>query len=374
VTTEEAEARPVTRVCPKCLKRFPERLTFCPDDGAALLTLDLGEVEDPRVGTLVDGRYLVLGRVADGGMAKIYRAWQRGTARLVALKLMHGHSPGSDVLTERFFREARVTAALKSPYVVTIHDAGIDEYGVPYMVMELLSGANLQTLLAEKQRLNARESRDLGHQLTLALSEAHAHGLVHRDLKPANIMVERATDGKNHIKLLDFGLVKLANTEEGQRLTRTGVILGTAAYMAPEQAADGGQVSSASDLYAVGVILYECLSGQLPFEGKSSLHTLLMHRDAPPPHLTERLGITPCTAAFERVILRCLAKTPQGRYHSAADLRDALSEIPVRETDLQISAAGTPKVLGTRDLRSLGSNTPTLHDNSPQMGPGKPKP
>jgi len=268
--------------------------------------------------------YRILDRLGEGGMGVIYRALDTRLERTVALKLLRPETLADPDRKRRFSREARTASALNHPNIVTIYDIDTDR-GVDFIAMEYLEGEPLDRLLAG-QRLPFQQVLHYARAIAEALAAAHAAGIVHRDVKPANVMVTRT----GQIKVLDFGLAKLTqpafvdsegSTRSASLQTKEGVVLGTVAYMSPEQA-EGKEVDARSDIFSFGVVLYELLCGQRPFQA-SSVATLLtaILRDAPPRPKSLRPDASP---DLERVVLRCLEKVPENRYTSAGELCEEL--------------------------------------------------
>jgi len=270
------------------------------------------------VGELLSGRYRLDGELGRGGMGIVFRAWDVELERAVAVKVMAANLEAQEA-RNRLLREARAAAALHHPHVVAVYDVGVHE-GMPYFVMELIEGPSLRDHRPE----TLDEVIELAVQICDALGHAHEHGLVHRDLKPANVLLAAAAGGLS-VKLVDLGL---AVRERGVRITRQGGISGTVAYMAPEQAL-GRQVDGRTDLYALGVILYELTTGRQPFEGDDALTVLSQHLHAPvvPPR-TYRPDLP---EVLEAAILRLLAKDPDDRFASAAEVAAVLSQSPGAE-------------------------------------------
>lgn len=314
-------------ICPHCCRRYDAGTALCPSHaGEPLLPLDT--LDDPRVGTIIDDRYLVTGVLGTGGMGRVYRAWQRSTHRAVAVKLIQ-RDAGDPTTAARFLREARITANLKSPHTVTVYDSGQLNDGGLYMVMELLEGRDLSELVAEHGPLTLNRLQALSLQLCDSVFEAHALGLVHRDIKPANLLVTVTPTGVEQLHVLDFGVAKLVD-QGGQKLTRAGASIGSLAYMSPEQVA-GSEVGPATDIYAIGVTLFALITGRLPFERSTSLALMLAHRQDAPPSLLEHCPRTPALGQLDTIVQRCLAKTPAQRFATVSELRAALAALPVEQ-------------------------------------------
>lgn len=253
-----------------------------------------------------------------GGMAEVYLAKDEELGRLVAVKLVHARHRTDGRFRERLAREAKAAARLTHPNIVPVFDLGEAE-GAPYIAMEFVEGRNLKEHLRRRGRLSPKLAVDYTRQILAALGYAHAHGIIHRDVKPQNILVTE----DNRLKLTDFGIAKAVDSE----LTETGSLIGTADYLSPEQIL-GGPATRASDLYAVGVVLYELLTGELPFSGETPLSVALKHahEQPTPPSQVAGDGETEISAALEQVVLCALAKAPAERYESADDFAGALAE------------------------------------------------
>ncbi|MGN6359253.1 MAG: protein kinase domain-containing protein [Thermomicrobiales bacterium] len=268
----------------------------------------------PAAGQVIAGRYELRELVGEGGAAYVYRAHDRVLDRPVALKLLRAEYGGDRDFVARFQREARAIAAVSHPNIVAVYDYGAHN-GANYIVMQYVDGVDLKALLAREGHLSPRRTIAIADQVLAALAAAHAHGIIHRDVKPQNILVSRA-DGT--VKLTDFGI---ARSLDGEQTTTAGVAFGTAAYMAPEQAT-GDAISPATDLYAVGVVLYECLTGQLPFAGDTPMQVVAQRLHAPAPPVRALAPATP--APLAAVFDRALARDPAARYPYAAAMRGVL--------------------------------------------------
>ena len=253
----------------------------------------------------------ILSKLGQGGMGAVYKAQHLSLGRLVAVKVLAGPLAGNPAYVERFLREARYLARLRHPNLVTIYD--VSSAGpVPHLVMEYVEGSTLSKRLSERGGMAWAEARQVLERILDAVSAIHATGLVHRDLKPANIMLDAA----GQVKVMDFGLAKDASEAA---LTQEGMILGTPEYMSPEQA-KGDPVSPASDVYALGVIAYETVSGRPPFKADSTIATLRMQCQDDPPSFSSP-GLPDSAGAWIR---KAMAKDPAARYRDAAEMRRAL--------------------------------------------------
>jgi serine/threonine protein kinase len=286
--------------------------------------------QDPaEVGRL--GPYRILGVLGRGGMGVVFEADDTLLGRPVALKVMRPALALNEAAKQRFLREARAmaraTAIANQDHVVTIYAVSIDAHGLPFLAMPLLRGETLETRLQREGRLPAAEVARVGREVALGLAAAHEQGIIHRDIKPSNVWLE-APSGR--AKVMDFGLARAPGAGD-QHLTQEGAILGTPAYMAPEQA-HGEAIDGRCDLFSLGSVLYRAATGELPFKGKDSLSTLLAlatQRPRPPRALNSGLP-----AALSDLILRLLARDPAGRPASARAVADALADLARPEAPL----------------------------------------
>jgi beta-lactam-binding protein with PASTA domain len=263
--------------------------------------------------TLIDGRYRIVGRIGSGGMADVYLAEDIHLGREVALKVLHRRFAQDQEFVERFRREASSAAGLQHPNVVGVFDRGEHE-GTYYIAMEHLPGRTLKEIVTNEAPLPQETAIDLGIQILRAAGFAHRHGVIHRDFKPHNVIVDDA----GNAKVTDFGIARAGASE----MTETGSIMGTAQYLSPEQA-EGHAVTAASDLYSIGVMLYEMLAGRLPFEGESAVSVALKHLSEPPPPLSQfRPDVNP---SLEAIVMAALAKDDQGNGQDTA----AFAPVPV---------------------------------------------
>ncbi|GMV39666.1 MAG: hypothetical protein AMXMBFR64_13820 [Myxococcales bacterium] len=313
---------PPMRICPQCRTRTEE--ARCPHDGYQTVSEELvGTVPrpDPMVGHVFEGRYKVDALLGRGGFGSVYRAFQLNMGnRPVALKLLRRELASSLEQIGRFQREAHAASLLQHPSTIKVFDFGQTEDGDLFMVVELLQGEPLNRLLAREGRLDPDRAISIACQVLRSLGEAHDQGIVHRDIKPDNIFIQEVRGERDMVKVLDFGVAKLATTSEGGTLTQTGAVLGSPAYMAPEQAL-GHRVDARADLYAVGVLLYEMLAGRLPFDGTHIMQVLAAHVVSPVPPLVE---LAPVSAELAAVVHACLEKDPSVRPPSADALRHRL--------------------------------------------------
>lgn len=291
------------KYCSVCDRKYPDTSRVCEHDGVTLKTT---ESADPFIGKTIKGKYRVLKKLGAGGMGAIYLAEQTSIGRKVALKMLHREFAADDEFVKRFHQEARLAASFSHRHVITIHDFDQAEDGSLFIAMEYVQGKNLKTLIREGPLQLGRAVR-LGRQIAEGLSAAHRSGIIHRDIKPENIMI---IEGTEEVKLMDFGISRLRDAETLSRLTRPGMIMGTPAYMAPEQI-EGSEVDNKTDIYAFGVVLYEMLSGEGPFKAPTPTALLMKHvNEVPVPLRKLRNDIPP---AIEHVVMQALEKKPERR-------------------------------------------------------------
>ncbi|MBN2725236.1 MAG: serine/threonine protein kinase [Deltaproteobacteria bacterium] len=347
------------KVCPICHKNFPPEAHFCPKDGSPL-----ADIQDPLLGITLLGQFQVQELIGQGSMGKVYLAKQLSVDRHVAVKVLKQKLAIDDKVVQRFHREARAAARLNHPNIITIHLVGeMDGTRTPYMVMEYVEGASLETIIATQGALDPARVIKISIQIATALLEAHKNHVVHRDLKPENIaLLKHGTSGET-VKVLDFGIAKILHSdEELSQLTKTGTIFGTPAYISPEQAG-GEPLDFRTDLYSLGVIMYRMATGHLPFENASGLEILVRHiKDIPPVPSSVNPQIP---TALELVILRLLEKKPVDRYNTAQDLIEAL-QVALKEVEKSSESADS-------NLTASASNFRGHEVNEFQIKPSKAK-
>jgi serine/threonine protein kinase len=271
----------------------------------------------------VIGSYRLLEKLGEGAMGTVWVAEHLLLGRRAAIKLLQPTYSTSKSITQRFFNEAKVIAAIANPGIVQIFDFGLHGDGSPYIVMEMLDGEGLDARLRRAGRLGPRDAVRLVKQVAISLSTAHGKGVIHRDLKPENLFIARdpAVPGGERVKVLDFGIAKLSRGD-GRNKTRTGVVLGTPAYMSPEQCRGVGTIDHRADIYSLGAVLFCLVTGRPPFRGEGAGDVIIAQvRDRPPVPSALAPGIP---AALDAVILRCLEKDPSRRYQAMGELTAAL--------------------------------------------------
>lgn len=287
---------------------------------------------DPLIGRVIADRFKITSLIARGGMGKVYRAEQAPLGRLCAVKVLNPNYNGDadPEFHRRFFREASITSKITHPNSVTIFDYGKTDDDIYYMAMEYLEGQTLHMALREVGVMPEMRVGRIASQICRALREAHKLGVIHRDLKPANIFLTRPSsnspeveEDQDFVKVLDFGLVKHLSERPEEQLTQTGLFMGSPKYMAPEQI-QGGHVDERTDIYSLGIIMYEMLAGKVPFERATSVNILMAHVGEPPPPMREVNPNLICSPAFEEIVMSCIAKDPNLRLSSMDHLLAAI--------------------------------------------------
>ncbi len=296
-------------------------------------------------GQLLDERYEILSLLAEGGMGAVYKARRVLLGDEVAIKVVRGDHTGSGP-RERFFRESRASARLRHPHIVSILDFAMDDDEHPFLVMEFLNGRSVKDLLAAEGPLPLRDVQQIVPAICTALQFAHDAGIVHRDLKPANIVAHEFAPGQRVYKLVDFGIANIRETDE-TRLTGPHEFLGTIAYASPEQLS-GGTVDERSDIYSMGAVVYEMLSGRQPFTGPDPMAILTAHLTGPVPRLAEVVNGVP--AWVDLAISRALAKDPRDRFGTITDFAGALVAGDGNSTTVVTTAPARGGLLATYDL------------------------
>ncbi len=322
------------------------KVTLVTDEGEALESLT-HKPSDGYVGFIIDGRYHVESRIAQGGMGVVYRARHRLIDKQVAVKVLRPELADNREITQRFLTEAQAASSIGNEHIVDITDFGELPDGATYIVMEYLEGEALAKRLKEGPELEVDELLGIARQVAEGLQHAHDAGIIHRDLKPDNIFLTPRKDG-SFVKILDFGIAKVARSQNEK--TRAGRIFGTPHYMSPEQAR-GEELDNRADIYALGVILYEMLSGRLPFDAENPLGILTQHMYNDPTPLSEVCSMQRVSVDLEAIVTKCLLKEPWRRYGSMRQL----------DEDLQRVQAGEP-ALAVEDLKRHGGSPHSLRE------------
>ena len=275
----------------------------------------MAQIQDSLIDTVFDGRYRIVRRLGAGGMANVYLAEDAELGRRVAIKILNERYANDDLFVERFRREAKSAAGLSHPNIVSIYDRGEAE-GTYYIAMEVIEGRSLKEQIRMSGRLRPAQSIAYARQILAALRFSHRNGIVHRDIKPHNILI----GPEERLKVTDFGIARAGASQ----MTEAGSIMGTAQYLSPEQAR-GGEVGAPSDLYSVGIVLYEMLTGEVPFSGDSPVEIAMKHVNDPPRPPSARAPGIP--ADLDRIVVRALAKNPADRYQTAEEMDSDLARI-----------------------------------------------
>ncbi len=319
------------KYCGQCHANYPAELTTCPKDQCVLV-----EAAELAPGMVLRGKYQVLENVGSGGMASVYRVRHLHLREDVAIKVVSSRLAEDREFVERFQSEAVITRKLRHPNAVRLDDFDVTDDGRPFIVMEFVRGRSLREVLQNGWLAPARAAA-IARQVALALGAAHQLGIVHRDIKPENILLIQQPDGSELVKVLDFGIARMCGQggdgAAGHTPTRTGIILGTPQYISPEQAKGtrSTELDGRSDLYSLGVVLYEMLTGEPPFTADSPFDLLLKHVQTPPtpPHLLK--GHENIAPAMSALVMNSLEKNPAQRFQTAAEMVDALSDPAVAE-------------------------------------------
>jgi serine/threonine protein kinase len=300
--------------CQTCGNTFPSTLSFCLNDGNPLVEID------SLIGTILDGRYRLDGLIGEGGMGDVYRATHVRLETEFAVKLLKPEFVANQTAIKRFGLEAKAAGRIHHPNAIRVTDFGVTPERIVFLVMELVHGDSLRKMLREEGAVDYIRTVNIVRQICGAVEAAHRSGVIHRDLKPDNIIIEK-THYSERVKVLDFGIAKLKETKPSGFLTQAGMIIGTPQYMSPEQC-QSKPLDPTSDIYSIGIILYEMLSGQVPFDADATLDIVFKQLHDIPRPLQEVSPRTPEILA--QVVMRSLLKNPEERQQSAAQLSDDL--------------------------------------------------
>jgi len=312
------------------------------DRASAALSKSSG-APDPLIGRVINDRFKINALIARGGMGKVYRAEQSPLGRVCAIKVLNPNYAGEHdpEFHKRFFLEASIASKLTHPNTVTIFDYGRTEDDIYYMAMEYLEGHTLHRAIREASHFPEERAAHIARQICRALREAHSLGVIHRDLKPANIFLVEHGDETDFVKVLDFGLVKnVSGDGKGEDLTQTGLFMGSPKYMAPEQIR-GDKVDARTDIYALGIIMYEMITGKVPFDRPNSVNILMAHVNEEAPALRQMNPNVNVSPAIEDTVARCMAKDPDQRFRSMDEVLASLKRVGGGTMTATISGVGT---------------------------------
>ncbi|MDQ8165859.1 MAG: serine/threonine-protein kinase [Gemmatimonadota bacterium] len=328
------------KTCPTCGTEYPLSERFCPRDGTALRG---SNPNADLVGSIVHEKFHVMKKLGEGGMGAVYLAEHVKMGRKVALKVMNpGMHQDADAIA-RFNREAKNASQLNHPNVCAIYDFGETPEGMIYLAMEFIEGSSLSGVIEKNGALTPARAASIIHQAADALQVAHDYGIVHRDLKPDNIMIARARDGSDMVKVVDFGIAK-ASSSDAQKVTKTGLVVGTPEYMSPEQLA-GDKLDGRSDIYSLALVAFNCLTGTLPFPSNSAQEAMIMRLTDQPKTLAEMKPDRTWPDELQAVMDKALARDAAERYQNAAEFGRMLSRAVANMPQTLIAEAGT-QVMG----------------------------
>lgn len=346
--------------CPTCGRQYSADFKVCPEDQTSLQadsTVGAGPAVDPLLGHTLDEKYRLEEQLGIGGMGTVYRARHLLIDRPVAVKVLNQRFVEDEAARTRFRREARAAGRLQHANAVTVTDFGESHDGYVYIVMELLEGRTLREVLAKEAPLDVARSVSVMLQISGAVAAAHEAGIIHRDLKPANIFIVQRSDMPAVVKVLDFGIAKLAaeslEEDEPMTLTQFGVMIGTPRYMSPEQC-DGLDLTPAADVYSLGCILYEMLTGTVPFSGSTPLAIAMKQTSEIPRSPRDFVSTIP--PALEQLVLRALEKRPEDRPANAAEFSKELLATAERLGFEHAAVTSSPNLA---TLRSVGTESPS---------------
>jgi len=346
------------KVCPVCKREFPATQAVCPTDKSMLMYVQ----KDELIGTVLNDRYRVLVEVGRGGMSIVYKGVHEMMDRTVAIKMLQSQHVTDQLSIKRFQQEAQAASHLQHPNIITVYDCGVVATGQPYIVMDFLEGDSLTDIIKSGNHLTYQRVVPIFIQACEALEHAHQKGVIHRDLKSSNIMLVEVEGKKDFVKVVDFGIAKLTNAsgKVAQNLTQTGEIFGSPIYMSPEQCL-GQNLDSRSDIYSMGAMMYEALSGLPPLMGDTIYATMKMHVSQMPESFSKARADLKIPEAVERIAFKALAKKPEQRFQTMQEFRDALDGAMRQqyETGSVPSLISAPPMMGY----STTSQAPIRHDD-----------
>lgn len=322
--TDNISKAVIKRTCLSCGQDYAETVAVCPHDGTPLVT----NSDDALVGTVFAERYVILCRLGEGGMGVVYKARHQLLDRMVAIKMLHPHLIANSISLKRFQQEARTASLLTHPNITAVHDFGVTPDGKPYLILDYLEGIALADVFHKEKHLEWKRAVKIFIQVCDGLAHAHNKGVIHRDLKPTNIMLVENDGEPDMVKLLDFGIAKLLpqSGQPIQHLTQTGEVFGSPLYMSPEQVL-GYQTDTRSDIYSLGCVIYEALTGRPPFIGSSMFETMQRHMtEAPEPLIMRRADLV-IPAKLQETVMKTLSKLAADRQQTMTELKENLQDV-----------------------------------------------
>ncbi|HNG19189.1 MAG TPA: serine/threonine-protein kinase, partial [Candidatus Obscuribacter sp.] len=318
------------KTCPECYSEYDDETKTCPVDSTPLKSVEM----DPLVGTRLGDRYEIVSVIGRGGMGVVYKARQEQMDKLMAIKMLHSHMVSDSEAVKRFYREAKTVSQVRHHHIVTLYDFGMSSQGQPFLVMDFLEGMSLKDELKHHGPLSFERAERIFSQVVDALASAHAMNVVHRDLKPENILLSTQNQNSDWVTLVDFGLSKLKEpkTQDAYTITKTGDVCGSPPYMSPEQCLAASAVDPRSDIYSLAVVVYECLSGVLPYTAKSAIEMMDCHLYGSPIPFNQSSQDMKVCSELTNFFARSLQKEPEARQADIIEFGKELKEALSRDS------------------------------------------
>ncbi|MBP7862220.1 protein kinase [bacterium] len=354
----------LTKKCPACQSTYPDNFIVCQNDKVILVKIK----KDKLLGQILNERYKVVEEIGRGGMSIVYKGVHELMDRLVAIKVLLPQLVSDQTSIKRFQVEAQAASCLSHPNVITIYDYGVVDDEQPFLVMDFLEGESLSDIIKRDDHVEMKRTIPIFMQAAEALEHAHQKGVIHRDLKSSNIMLINFEGKDDFVKVVDFGIAKLmpSSGKQAQHLTATGEIFGSPIYMSPEQCT-GSTLDARSDIYSMGAMMYEALTGQPPIMGRSVVETMEMHLTTPPPPLKETRPDLEINESLERVVMKALSKKPEARFQKMQELRDALEGVSKLLEQEKLFGPTT----GLRSTAAKTKSVPSKQENTQKSAQGK---